>query len=95
MSRPSSPYAGMTVRVKPGCDTPYGDLSGRDYVVEDYWENVYGCSWMSSNGNPAALRYAIRAASRHLPLDNEVLYGKIGALGFLMHVSELELPEVI
>lgn len=94
MSRPSSPYAGMTVKINPGLDTPYGDLSGRDFAVEDYWENVYGCSWMESDGNPAALGYAARAGTKHLPMDNEVLYGKVGALGFLMHVTELELPEV-
>lgn len=42
-----------------------------------------------------AMMYAIRTGSQEfkVPIDNEVVYGKIGALGHLFHVSELELPE--
>ncbi|MBQ7894933.1 MAG: hypothetical protein IJ364_00050 [Oscillospiraceae bacterium] len=95
--REKSPYAGMTVKTKSdvGVDLFSGfDLSNKEFDIEDWWENVYGASWMVANGNPAAIAYAFRSGNRGLPTDNEVLYGKIGGLGFLFHVSELELPEV-
>lgn len=42
---------------------------------------------MDSNGNPAAMMYAIRTGSQgfNVPIDNEVVYGKIGSLGYLFH----------
>ena len=54
-----------------------------------------GLSWMDSNGNPAAMMYAIRTGSQdfNVPIDNEVVYRKIGLLGYLFHVSELILPK--
>lgn len=58
--------------------------------VEDYWDRVYGKSWMDSDGNFAALNYAIRSGISGLPLDNDVLYVKIHGLGHLVHVSEVE-----
>ena len=97
--RTISPYAGMTVKVKGdvGPDPMTGQaLAGQDYTIEDWWQNVSGCSWMNSDGNPAALNYAFRTgmSGGRVPLNNEVLYGKIGMLGYLFHVSELVLPEV-
>lgn len=77
-----SPYAGQTVRVDIG-------EGYQDYRVEDYWDRVSGGSWMDAVGNPSALNYALRAAGR-LPIDDEVLYGKIGAFGYLVHVSEIQ-----
>ena len=97
--REKSPYAGMVVKTKPdvGIDLTLGrSLGGLDFCIEDWWENVAGKSWMHSEGNPAALNYAFRIGMRAgtVPTDNEVLYGKIGMLGYLFHVSELCLPEV-
>ena len=74
-----SPLAGATVTLK----------DGREYRVEDYWDRITGGSWMDANGNPAALIYAVRGATAGLPLDDEVLYGKIGSFGALVHVSEV------
>lgn len=71
--------AGQTVTLSSG---PY---AGEEYRIEDYWDRVSGQSWSMSAGNPAALQYAIKAPS----LDDEVLYGKIGGLGYLVHVSWL------
>lgn len=82
--RAESPYAGMTVKTK----------TGMDFIVEDWWQNVYGKSWMLSDGNFAAVKYGVHAAMANLPIDNEVLYGKIDGFGALFHVSELVLPEV-
>lgn len=62
---------------------------GEPFEVEDYWDRVYGESWGESKGNPAALNYAVRAAVEELPWDDEVVYGKRGYLGHLVHVSEL------
>ena len=91
-------YAGQTVKTKQGVGTSsFGqDMSGQDFVIEDWWENVSGCSWMNSNGNPAALEYAVRSAfngeNNSVPaFDGDVLYGKIGAFGHIFHVNELEI----
>jgi len=44
---------------------------------------------MDANGNPAALMFAIRSARADLPTDDEVVYGKIGNFGHIIHTSEL------
>ena len=68
-----------------------GTYKGKEYWVEDWWENVSGGSWMSANGNPACIKYAIRVGLKdNLPTDDNVLYGKIGSFGKLIHISEVE-----
>lgn len=62
---------------------------GAVYRVEDSWLELTGTSWRDSRGNPAAAHYAFRCATSGLPTDDKVLYGKIGSLGHLVHVSEL------
>lgn len=59
------------------------------YKIEDWWDRVAGKSWQVAEGNPAAIQYAVRAALNNIPLDDEVVYGKIGAFGYLFHVSWL------
>ena len=92
------PYAGCEVKTRP--DVGKDPLSGRDlsnqlFIVEDWCENVLGCSWMVANGNPAALSYAFRTGMKGaVPTDNDVVYGKIDGLGYLLHVSELCIQEV-
>lgn len=81
------PLAGKTVKIKQLDKSP--QFSGQEYRVEDYWDRVAGKSWMDAVGNPAALNYALRPKT--VPMDDEVLYGKIGAFGHLIHVSEVEL----
>lgn len=80
--------AGKTVRIKSG------DYAGHDYRIEDWWDHLTGKGWGESDGNPACINYAIRAAMVRQPLpdDDEVVYGKIGAFGYLVHVSELGDP---
>lgn len=79
------PYklSGQTVRLK----------NGQEYKIEDYADRVLGMSWMQANGNPCAIKYAVRAACQYLPIDNDVLYGKIDGLGEMIHVTEIELGE--
>ncbi len=69
-----------------------GKYSGSEYRVEDWWDRLGQGSWMFAEGNPACLQYAIRSSGLvdKLPLDNEVLYGKIGCFGHLIHISEVE-----
>lgn len=96
--RPRSPYARVTVRTKPNVGKdPFGgrELGDQEFQIEDWWENVTGKSWMVSDGNIAAMAYAIRTGRNgNVPTDNEVLYGKIDGLGYIFHVSELCLTEV-
>lgn len=81
-----SEYAGQTVQVRLA-NAPDETV---EYRVEDYWDRVSGGSWMDAVGNPAAMNYAMRVVSAPgVPLDDEVLYGKVGAFGHLIHVSEV------
>ena len=84
----SHPMAGKTVALK--CKSGEWEV-GQEYRVEDWWDKISGSSWMFAQGNPACLKYAMRSgfAKPPLPTDDEVVYGKIGGLGHLIHVSEL------
>jgi hypothetical protein len=86
----------MTVKIRADATHFQVDrFGGSEYRVEDWWDRVYGSSWMDAQGNPAALVYALRSASQSygVPLDDEVLYGKIGPFGHLVHVSEIAAEE--
>lgn len=90
MHSQSHPLAGQTVTVIPAASL-YGH-TGTDPVefrVEDWNDRVFGRSWQVMAGNPACLGYAVRAALGGLPSDNEVVYGKVGSLGHLVHVDEI------
>ena len=73
---------GQTVRIKYGFEDPFNGFipPGTGYAVEGYWDEVTGSSWKDSKNIPACSNYA-RRADGHLPLDDDVLYGKIGAFG--------------
>ena len=75
--------AGQTVVLKDG---PY---AGQEFRVEDYWDRIGGGSWMDAAGNPACLKYAMTILEYPVPMDDEVVYGKVGPFGNLMHVSWL------
>jgi len=85
MPREQSKYAGQTVTIMAG------KLQGQTYRVEDWWENVSGSSWMFAQGNPACLSFAMRVGLQdfQVPIDDEVLYGKIDGFGNLVHISEI------
>lgn len=92
------PLAGTTVTL--GGDRLAADAElkpGTAYRVEDWWDRVSGQSWATSQGNPAALKYAVRTAcgdiaGKPVPDDDEVLYGKVNGIGHLVHVCEIEVP---
>lgn len=88
-----STLAGKTVKIKPHVkhfQNP--DFSGSDYRVEDWWDRLSGKSWRDCNGNLACMVYGLRAgmAEPRIPNDDEVLYGKVGYSGHLVHISEIE-----
>ena len=92
MHASAHPLAGKTVKLnlkKGGEELAEG---GDTYRIEDWWDRVAGKSWMDANGNPVAMNYGIRSGLSGLPIDNEVVYGKIGPFGHLIHVSELGDP---
>lgn len=88
-------YAGQEMRISNNAlDLPTGQvLAGKTIEVEDYWQNVSGQSWMSSNGNPTAMLYGMRSGMQGLPINNDVVYGKVHGLGVMVHVTELEVIE--
>ncbi|HEV7298719.1 MAG TPA: hypothetical protein VGN72_05080 [Tepidisphaeraceae bacterium] len=90
--RQRHPLAGRTVDLqiagKP--DTVDRLLDGKKLRVEDWWTNVAGRSWKLCDGNPACLMYAMRSAFAGLPIDDEVIYGKLDdGSGHLVHASEI------
>lgn len=65
---------------------PWGE-AGAVYRVEDWWDRINGKSLQDSPGNPAVLTYMARTTK---PLnDDDVVYGKVGPYGHIVHVSEL------
>ena len=63
--------------------------SGVPFRVEDWYDRISeGQSWRKHK-TFATHWYQQRAASTDLPLDDEVLYGHIGSLGHLVHISEI------
>ena len=66
--------------------------SGEKYVIEDWADRVLGQSVWAADGNPAAIEYAVHRYIDGLPIDDNVLYGKIGWLGHIRHVSEIVDP---
>lgn len=84
-----SKLAGKTVKLK--INQEHDNVkTGASYIVEDWWINVGGQSWMGClNGNPACMIYGVRSGFAGLPIDDKVLYGKIAGAGYLIHESEI------
>lgn len=88
------PLAGTTVVVK--VTRPYTGASEQkalyEFVVEDWADRLWGCSWGVMQGNPTALIYALRTGildTNVRSLDDEVVYGKIHNRAVLVHQSEI------
>ena len=85
------PFAGKKMKIKDDVKHfQYPEFGGSEITVKDWHDRVAGKSWMHCDGNPACMVYAMRAGASGLPTDNEVIYGKVGCYGSLVHVSELE-----
>lgn len=85
------PLAGQTVTLNEKTQDPIRGIvvAGTPFVIEDWWDRNGQGSWMFAEGNPAAIQYALRSGLSGLPLSDEVVYGKIGSFGHIVHVSEL------
>jgi hypothetical protein len=96
MHEEAHPLAGRVVKIREGVTDPGQGavIGGVEYELEDWWDRLTGGSWMFANGNPAAMHYGIRQGTMDnpSPIDDEVVYGKIGSFGHLVHVTEIELP---
>ncbi len=62
-----------------------GDL----FHVGDWWERISPGPWMTAAHDRAAAKYTVRSEAAGLPTDGEIVYGQIGGVGYLVHVSEL------
>ena len=87
MHKERSPLAGQTVLIS--SDLTSAGPGPHEYRIEDWWDHLTGKSWRYSDGNMAAMLYGVRSGVQGLPLDDEVVYGKVGAFGHLVHVSEI------
>lgn len=90
----SHPLAGQTVKVHPRLDHNLL-VDGADFTVTDWVDRMDPeTSWslpeLAQRGNYAAKQYLARVDVCELPQDSEIVYGKIGGLGYIVHVSELE-----
>lgn len=74
-----------------------GYLKGNSIIIEDWWQKITGEDWRTSAfHNPAALNYSLHHLDGYDVSSvsaDWVLYGKIGGLGYLVNVTELELPK--
>ena len=90
------PEAGRTVPLARHPDDLEGNGGPVAVQIEDWWDHLTGGSWMYAEGNPAALKYAMRTGlgggigTDHVPMDDAVVYVKIGGFGHLVHQKELE-----
>jgi len=78
----------MTLNVNT-TDSRVKDLGGTEIFIEDWWDRVSGKSWMYESGNRDCYQYALRVGYNRLPIDDEVLYGKVNETGCLVHISEI------
>ena len=84
------PKAGQVVKLKSTATHPQHDIAGADFLIEDWWDHLTRSLWMTADGNPACLVYGLRVGMNNLPANNDVVYGKVGAWGVLIHSSEIE-----
>lgn len=84
-----SKYAGKTVLLKKQAN----ELGGKAILIEDWVDRIGSNpkSWKDTDNYPC-LNYHIRATNSkeiEIPFDDEVLYGKIDGLGYVVHVNEI------
>lgn len=64
------------------------ELDGKVFMVEDWCENLIGCSWQDGE-HIVCLNYFSRTIGEGSKHDDEVVGGKIGQFSFLVHQSEI------
>jgi hypothetical protein len=91
------PLAGKTVKLYPAPPSSraasllFAEPHHREFVVEDWQDRVFGKSWqhLDLGGSPAVIDYAMRVGMTALPKDDDVVYGKVGSFGHIVHASEI------
>lgn len=61
-----------------------GSLSGKVFEAEDRW-----CNLSRDKENGLYATYVIRSMADNLTSDENILYGRISGLEYLVHISEL------
>ena len=90
MHKEQSPLAGKTVKIKPDAKHPYMPaFGGSSFRVKDWQDRIMGMPWTEYVDHPVCIEYGLRISKVNI-LDDEVLYGKIGLIFLLVHVSEIE-----
>ena len=90
-------YIGKIVKIKDWVlDEDNGQsLAKEDFLIEGYWKDLNnGISWKDTSLNNIAVKlYVIRLLKYNgkIPYDDNVIYGKVGMFGHLLHESELEI----
>lgn len=82
--------SGKTVQVKFKHPHPQLNTRTAEFVVEDWWDRISDTGWQETYGSPVVVIYAERRKFDDLPLDEEVIYGKVGYFGYLVHASEIQ-----
>jgi hypothetical protein len=87
----ASPFAHKKVRIKAtATHRQFPSFTGGIVSIEDWWDRVTGRSWQhSATTNPGCIIYGLRTVDNNLPIDDEVVYGKLNGMGVLVHVSEI------
>ena len=83
-------YAGKTVKLRRV--KSLGPLKGKKFDVKDWYDNINpdGEPWIVKMVyNPTCRYYAQRTLGNKKLVDENVVYGKIEGLGYLVHDSEL------
>ena len=97
MNKQTHPLADKTVKVS-FTDHPYINNQLQpsngtfEFRIEDWWDHLTDQTWIESflEGNPAATSYALRRGLKDpIAQINDVVYGKIDNLGYLVHKSEI------
>jgi len=67
-------------------------VDGRSFQVDDWWDRVMqtSTSWYLSDvrRNFALAAFALEQAKTNLPMDDDIVYGKIGDFGVIIHVRQ-------
>lgn len=96
MHKSESPLRGVPVKLLDGLEaamTPSYEtieLSGEEFVVDDWWDRVNGASWQDSTDKLSFTYNARQARAGYLPMDDEVLLGRIGNKEVLVHLAEID-----
>jgi hypothetical protein len=91
----SHALAGKTVKLNSTAKDPLRGvlLPDVEFDVEDWYDYQFGRggghSW-TQDQTFTTMHYFDRANAVGLPLDDEVIYGKVHGLGHIVHVSELD-----